>query len=157
MLPKTPSLSLRALRTSYVDVVANDVIHPIAQTRKQPADRVFGLPLAVDTLVLFYNDLLNESGFPESAKTWSEFLQISKLTRLGDNNSIIQSVRRWIIKMLNDQLTFVAHDAKRNANGAMIEVSRHSHAHQRKKYDPWLNAADSIQISQINQTGVYME
>ncbi|MEK7451897.1 MAG: extracellular solute-binding protein [Patescibacteria group bacterium] len=93
-LKEQPSLSLRALRTSYVDVVANDVIQSYRpNTQTKPVDRVFGLPLAVDTLVLFYNnDLLNESGFPESAKTWSEFqTQISKLTRLGDNNSIIQS------------------------------------------------------------------
>jgi len=93
-IKEQPSLSLRALRANYVDVVASDVIQTYQpNTKTKPADRVFGLPLSVDTLAMFYNkDLLNAAGFPEPAKTWTEFQdQVTKLTKLGGNNSIVQS------------------------------------------------------------------
>lgn len=89
-----PTISLRALKTEFVDVVALDVLRPHQENAKAPiTERIFGLPLAVDTLALYYNkDLLNAAGFPEPPKTWTEFQeQTTKLTRVGANNEILQS------------------------------------------------------------------
>ena len=89
-----PTLSQRALKTDYVDVVAQDVVRSYQANTKTPAaDRIFGLPLSVDTLALYYNkDLLNAGGFPAPAKTWTEFqTQVTKLSSIGSNNTILQS------------------------------------------------------------------
>ncbi|MCX6714242.1 MAG: extracellular solute-binding protein [Candidatus Uhrbacteria bacterium] len=89
-----PSISLRSLKTDFVDVVTSDVLRPFQENAKAPVlDRIFGLPLAVDNLALYYNkDLLNAAGFPEPPKTWTDFqAQATKLTHIGANNEISQS------------------------------------------------------------------
>jgi len=93
-IKEQPSLSQRALKTEFVDVVAADVLRPYQENAKAPVtDRIFGLPLSVDTLALYYNkDLLNAAGFPEPAKTWAQFQeQATKLSRIGTNNEVLQS------------------------------------------------------------------
>lgn len=92
-LRTTPSLSLRRLRENFLDVVADDVIRPeFIEPGEPPKERVFGLPLSVDTLALYYNrDLLNTAGIPEAARTWSELQEhVRKLTKL-DKEKILQS------------------------------------------------------------------
>ena len=61
------------IKTNYVDVVYSDVVRN---------DNVYGLPLAVDTLVLYYNrDLLNLARIAEPPLTWSQFKEdVKKLT-----------------------------------------------------------------------------
>lgn len=93
-IKEQPSLSLRSLKTDFVDVVASDVLRPYQDNVKAAViDHIFGLPLSVDTLALYYNkDLLNAAGFPEPPKTWTEFqTQTTKLTHVGANNEISQS------------------------------------------------------------------
>lgn len=93
-IKEQPSLSLRSLKTDFVDVVPQDVVRPYQENAKAPVvDRIFGLPLSVDTLALYYNkDLMNTAGFPEPPKTWQQFQeQTTKLTRIGANNEILLS------------------------------------------------------------------
>ena len=80
------SLTLKEVRDNFVDVVGRDVI--------LDDSKVYGLPLSVDTLAMFYNkDLLNNAGVSEAPKYWNrEFLQtIKKLTKQDAKKGLIQS------------------------------------------------------------------
>ncbi len=60
---------LRDFVDTYVDVVANDFVSQ---------NRVYAIPLYVDSLALFYNkDLLASAGFPSPPTTWSEFSKMA--------------------------------------------------------------------------------
>ena len=93
-LEEKPTLSLRALKSEYVDTVLGDITRPYSETeREEPRLRIFGLPLSLDTMALYYNkELLDAAGFPEPPRTWNEFqTQVSKLSKIGANNLVIQS------------------------------------------------------------------
>ncbi len=93
-LREIPSITQRELKSEFVDVVSQDVIRSYQATPDSaPEDRIFGLPLAVDTMALFYNrDLLNAAGIAEPPKTWSEFQDaVIALTRIGEEDTILQS------------------------------------------------------------------
>jgi len=80
------SLSLREIKDNFVDVVAKDVI--------LDDNKVYGLPLSVDTLAMFYNkDLLNNAGISEVPRYWNrEFLNaVKKLTKQDPKRGLIQS------------------------------------------------------------------
>ncbi len=85
-LRTTRTLSLKEIRDNFVDVVGKDVI--LAD------NKIYGLPLSVDTLAMFYNkDLLNNAGVSEVPKYWNrDFLQaIKKLTKQDPKRGLIQS------------------------------------------------------------------
>jgi multiple sugar transport system substrate-binding protein len=93
-LQEEPTISQRSLRNDYVDVVAQDVIRDYKpSSNADTQSRIFGLPLSVDTLALYYNrDLLNAAGIPEAPSTWTEFQsQVEDLTRIGANDEILQT------------------------------------------------------------------
>lgn len=93
-LREEPSITQRQLRADYVDAVAADVIRSYQpNAREEAVDRIFGLPLSVDTLALFYNtDLFNTAGIAEPPKTWTQFQEdVAKLTTVGPNNAVVQS------------------------------------------------------------------
>ncbi len=77
-------ISPSQLRNTFVDVVADDVVID---------NQIYGLPLAVDTMVLFYNrDILNAAGIPEPPQTWLEFQdQVKTITRQDRDGNIIQA------------------------------------------------------------------
>ncbi len=80
------SLSVRDLKNNFADVVATDVIFEDGQ--------IYGLPLSIDTLALYYNrDLFNSAGITEAPKYWNkEFQQdVKKLTKQDPKKGIIQS------------------------------------------------------------------
>ena len=80
------SLSLKELRDSFVDVVSHDVI--------LNDGKIYGLPLSVDTLAMYYNkDLLNNAGISQLPQYWNkEFLQdIKKLTKQDAKKGLVQS------------------------------------------------------------------
>jgi multiple sugar transport system substrate-binding protein len=80
------SLTLKEIRDNFVDVVGKDVI--------LSDNKVYGLPLSVDTLAMFYNkDLLNNAGISEAPLYWNrEFLQtVKKLTKQDAKKGLIQS------------------------------------------------------------------
>src|SRR5262249_51853192 len=71
VLATTSMLTPHQIRSDFVDIVGKDVISVDDKTK---AEKVYGLPLAMDTLLLFANrDLLSSAGIAEPAKTWSEF------------------------------------------------------------------------------------
>ncbi len=94
-LKTRPSLSLRELRNNFVDTVYSDVVLPTPDEKKPEVltDRIYGLPLFVDSMVLYYNrDLLNAAKIAQPPRTWSEFQQtVKRLTRLDNRGNIIQA------------------------------------------------------------------
>jgi len=93
-IQEEPTISQRTLKNDYVDVVAEDVIRSYRASEKDESeDRIFGLPLGVDTLALYFNrDLLNAAGIPETPGTWEEFQeQVATLTSIGSDDEIKQS------------------------------------------------------------------
>lgn len=82
------------VRSGFVDVVGSDVIRSFQATPNSVAEeRVWALPVSVDTLTLFYNkDLLNAAGIIEPPTTWSAFhTAVRALTTIGNNDQIVQS------------------------------------------------------------------
>lgn len=80
------SLTTREIRDNFVDAVNKDVI--------LEDGKVYGLPLSVDTLAMFYNkDLLNNAGISEPPKYWNrDLLQaVKKLTKQDPKRGLIQS------------------------------------------------------------------
>lgn len=72
------------VKNNYVSAVYDDAVI---------GDKVYGLPLAFDTMALYYNkDLLDQSGIPEPPKTWEEFMAAVKAGRRFDKDkNIIQA------------------------------------------------------------------
>lgn len=95
ILKTTPSLTLRELRNNFVDAVYGDVVIPTPDEKKpeEITDRIYGLPLSVDSLVIYYNrDLLNAAKIAEPPRTWTEFQQaVKRLTKLDNRGNIIQA------------------------------------------------------------------
>ena len=95
VLRTKPSITLRQLRNDYIDAVYADVVIPTPDEKKpeEVTDRVYGLPLSVDSLVLYFNrDLLNAAKIATPPRTWSEFQQtVKRLTRLDNRGNIIQA------------------------------------------------------------------
>ncbi len=78
------TISLRDLKILFPDVVFdNQVIN----------SQIYGLPLSIDTLALFYNrDLLNNVGITAPPKTWDQFKnQVVQLTKQDQKGNIIQA------------------------------------------------------------------
>lgn len=81
---KLAGLSFFDLKRTYVDTVLNDVYRN---------NQILGLPLALDTLVLYFNrQLLNAAKIVEPAKTWQDFLsQVKSLTIFDQAGEFVQS------------------------------------------------------------------
>lgn len=84
------------MRDLFVDVVADTVIRP---TGSGAQGTIVGLPLALDTMVLYVNrDLLSRAGIAEPPATWLELLgtgsgdgMIAKLAHYNDRRIVTQS------------------------------------------------------------------
>jgi len=90
-----PGLSVKDLKTEFVDQVGSDVIMN-APSDAQPSvakDRIFALPIADDALALYYNkDLLNAAGIPEPPVYWDDLQKmIPKLVKQDSQGNIVQS------------------------------------------------------------------
>lgn len=83
-IKETPSLTPAQIKNDFVDVVSEDVVRE---------NEIYGLPLSIDTLVLFYNrDLLNNAGIPLPPNNWLILQEnIKKLTYQDQNGNLIQS------------------------------------------------------------------
>src|SRR3989344_2389978 len=77
-------ISLESLRSLYPTVVEQDFA---------PDQFVYGLPLYLDTLVLFYNrDIFDSKGVAEPPKTWADFERlVTKLRELDSSGRIIKA------------------------------------------------------------------
>ena len=94
-IKQEPTITIRQLANDFVDVVSGDVVLPTEQVdpRAPLIPKIYGLPLSVDTLVLYYNrDVLNNVGIAQPAADWRTFQeQVKKITRLDQTGAIIQS------------------------------------------------------------------
>lgn len=83
---ENPSLTVNQLKNVFLDVVAKDVV--------LDDGKIYGLPLSVDTLAMYYNrDLFNRAGITEPPAYWNRTFQenVRNLTRQDTNQNIIQS------------------------------------------------------------------
>lgn len=88
------SLSLKDLKNNYIDTVYEDVVLKTKNESGKFQEAVYGLPLSVDTLALYYNkDLFNNSGVIEPPAYWDKDFQqnVKKLTKQDSQGQIIQS------------------------------------------------------------------
>ncbi len=88
------SLSLKDLKNNYVDVVYSDVVLNAENEKGIMEPQVFGLPMSVDNLVMFYNkNLFNNAGISNPPKYWNGDFQdsVKKLTKQNGKGEIVQS------------------------------------------------------------------
>ncbi|OGF31123.1 hypothetical protein A3H09_01805 [Candidatus Falkowbacteria bacterium RIFCSPLOWO2_12_FULL_45_13] len=94
-LRTTKSLSLNELKNNFVDAVFSDaVILAFDEKTKKYEEKIYGLPLFVDTLAIYYNkDLFNNAGIALPPIYWnSEFQQdVRRTTKQDGRGEIIQS------------------------------------------------------------------
>jgi ABC-type glycerol-3-phosphate transport system substrate-binding protein len=77
--------SVNQLDKEYVQAVKNDVVI---------GDKIYGLPLSLENMALFYNkDLLDKAGVAEAPKNWEDFqVAVKKLTKFDKKSGrILQS------------------------------------------------------------------
>ncbi len=89
------SPNLNDIKENFVDVIYDDIVikgkNP--KTKKQETS-IYGLPMAMDTLIMFVNrDLFNNAGITKIPKYWDkEFQQtVRKLTKQDNKGQIIQA------------------------------------------------------------------
>jgi len=77
----TANLSVKELKEAFVDVVTDDMVYQ---------QKIWGLPLWIDTLALYYNkDIFNSAGIAVPPTTWQEFQNVSRsLTEKNVNGEI---------------------------------------------------------------------
>jgi multiple sugar transport system substrate-binding protein len=89
-----PGITVRQLANDFIDAVYYDAVIPTEQSdpRAPLIPRIYGLPLSVDTLVMYYNrDILNSNGIAKPATHWQEFQDHTrKITRVDNAGNIIQ-------------------------------------------------------------------
>ncbi len=88
------TMSMKALKQNFVPAVIDDVVMPyIKDAKTDPVDTIYALPMAMDTLALFYNqDMLNAAGIPQPPATWSDFQQaVKSLTKIDAAGKVTQS------------------------------------------------------------------
>ncbi len=89
------SPNLNAIKENFVDVVYDDIVIKAKDAKTEEIrEYVYGMPMAVDTLIMFINrDLFNNAGITNIPKYWDkEFQQtVRKLTKQDNKGQIIQS------------------------------------------------------------------
>lgn len=89
-----PTMSQRELKSAFVEQVPKDVVMEYQPDPEIAAeDSIFGLPLSLDSLALFYNkDLLDAAGIATPPANWEEFQDdVELLTQYDDKGEIVQS------------------------------------------------------------------
>jgi len=83
----TALYSPRQVRDLFVSTVGEDVIF----SDEKGVERVWGVPLSLDTLQLYYNrELLDKAGIPEPPTTWDEFnAGLKKLRKIDQSTGDI--------------------------------------------------------------------
>lgn len=91
-LRTTKTLSLLDMRNNFVDVVYDDVVMKESE-RKDAPEKIYALPLYLDTMALYYNrELFNSAGVAQPPASWGEFQEaVKKITKIDQNDNIIQA------------------------------------------------------------------
>ncbi len=87
------TITLKGLKEKFVDAVYHDVVIKV-KNNDQEENKIYGLPLYMDTLAMFYNrDLLNNAGIATPPKYWNREFQeaIKKLSKQDRKGRLIQS------------------------------------------------------------------
>lgn len=89
----TPIPSAADVKRKFLDVVYEDAVRYGTSADGQGGQFIYGLPLSVDPMVLYYNrELLNNAGIPNPPRTWQEFqTDVIALTKLDTEGNIIQA------------------------------------------------------------------
>lgn len=92
-----PTITIDQIKKEYVPVVADDVIKnsiPRQGVQEGSRQKIYGLPLSVDTMVMYFNrDLLNSGGVTQAPQTWKQFQEaVTVLTKIGANNELEKPV-----------------------------------------------------------------
>jgi len=84
IINKIKAPDLRTLRETFVETVPKDILIE---------EKIYGLPLSLDILALYYNrDILNSGGIINPPQTWQEFVNIVSALTLQDRyGDFIQS------------------------------------------------------------------
>ena len=93
-LKNSEIISPQIIEKRFIDTVYNDVVIKTKNDKGQLVEEVYGLPLSVDTLVMFYNkDLLNNAGITTPPEYWDKDFQqnVKKLTKQDNKGQILQS------------------------------------------------------------------
>lgn len=79
-----PMPTRRGIETDYVGAVFDDAV---------VGNTIYGLPLAIDTLAVYYNrDLLDRAGIAEPPQDWDEFLEaVRNTTQYSLDSEIVQA------------------------------------------------------------------
>jgi len=91
------SITLKALKDAYPDVVASDVVRRLNTAADgKPAvleDEIVALPMSVDTMAMYVNkDMLNAAGIPTIPDTWDKFqATIPRLVKVDSDGKILQA------------------------------------------------------------------
>lgn len=92
---KAPDISVTKIKNDFVDAVFDDVvIKTVNEKTGALEEKIYGLPLSVDTLAMFYNkDLFNNAGITAPPQYWDQAFQqnVKKLTKQNSQGQIIQS------------------------------------------------------------------
>lgn len=87
------ALSTQKLSSIFPQVVYSDVV--LEDTADKNIKKIYGLPLSLDTLVLYYNkDSLSRASIALPANNWDDFYkqaEAPKLTLIDINNNIVQA------------------------------------------------------------------
>ncbi|EKD47325.1 MAG: hypothetical protein ACD_66C00115G0001, partial [uncultured bacterium] len=89
-----PTMSMRQLESTFVEQIAQDVILDYqVDTDVSPVEKIYGLPLAMDSLALYYNkDLFNTAGIATPPQSWGEFQDdVIALTTYDKSGNVDQS------------------------------------------------------------------
>lgn len=140
VLKTAKSLSLSDLKNLFIDTVYNDVV--------LDDNQIYGLPLSVDTLVLYYNrDLLNNAGITQAPQYWNkEFQQnVKKMTKQDPVQGIVQSGIALggsnNINRFSDVLSvLMMQNGATMMDGKQVMFNAIPPAGQDKKYNPGLEA-----------------
>lgn len=81
---KVPLMTVRQFKDVFVDVAATDLVSN---------DKIYGLPLYVDTLALYYNkDMFASAGIAQPPKTWTDFMDdVKKITTYDVSRNLTRS------------------------------------------------------------------
>lgn len=89
-----PGISPGQVRNNFVDQIARDAVllTPSEEQRNQLVEQVHGLPLALDSMALYFNrDVLNAAGIPTPAQNWSEFQDhVKRGTRYDEQGKLVR-------------------------------------------------------------------
>ncbi|MCC6934531.1 MAG: extracellular solute-binding protein [Candidatus Yanofskybacteria bacterium] len=78
---KEPLMTIKQFKDLFVDVAAYDLVNN---------GKIYGLPLYVDTLALYYNkDMFSSAGIAQPPRTWNDFMDdVKKITQYDANRNI---------------------------------------------------------------------